>query len=130
MCAGGRRSLQLYNWLSYEEELHPPLRLLLFWLPAATTWPCKRCTLPLSHRQQGCYLYRVQGRGWDADFSRQTSLQMQAVTQTYLTVVSCFKVTACRLFLLRELLMTPMEQVADKPVVRCQGGCRGDTRNK
>lgn len=55
---------------------------------------------------------------------------MQTVTQTYLTVVSCFKVIACRLFLLRELLMTPMEQVADKPVVRCQGGCRGDTRNK
>lgn len=73
VCAGGRRSLQLYNWISYEEELHPPLRLLLFWLPAATTWPCKHCTLPLSHRQQGCYLYRVQGRGWDTDFSRQSS---------------------------------------------------------
>lgn len=55
---------------------------------------------------------------------------MQTVMQTYLTVVSCFEVTACRLFLLRELLMTPMEQVADKPVVRCQGGCREDTRNK
>lgn len=61
-----------------------------------------------------------------ADFSRQTPEQMgqmSTVRQTYLAVVSCFKVTASGLFLLAVSPMALLEQVANKPAVGCQGGC-------
>jgi hypothetical protein len=54
---------------------------------------------------------------------------MSTVRQTYLAVVSCFKVTASGLFLLAVSPMALLEQVANKPAVGCQGGFGRDREN-